>query len=248
MLRDRIANLGRSDTVSRRDLGAAVFVQDQVERIAQLVEDRDRTLEQVIEAAERSFADARIDRARLAAAARLAWPLAVNTLLDTVATTTARAMEAVIRVKDLDPRFVEIAKQAADAAGPLDAAPLDEWQRVITEEAVARVQKPAMHPFRRRAVERHVWRLAADLGMLPDRRIRAALGDEVAELRVAGNHAFTLALRDVATDRIERFMAALGDSSPVSAAELRSAASRLLSETDKRVNARSGRGANVTDG
>ncbi len=248
MLRDRIANLGRSDIVSRRDLGAAVFVQDQVQTIAQLVEDRDRTLEQVIEAAERSFADARIDRARLAAAARLAWPLAVNTLLDTVATTTARAMEAVVRVKDLDPRFEKIAKQAADAAGPLDAAPLDEWQRVITEEAVARVQKPALHPFRRRAVEKGVWRLAADLGMLPDRRIRAALGDEVAELRVAGNHALTLALRDVAEDRIERFMTALGNPSPVSADELRSAGSRLRSETDTRVNARSSPGRSATDG
>ncbi len=248
MLRDRIANLGRSDIVARRDLGAAVFVQDQVQMVAQLVEDRDRTLEQVIEAAERSFAEARIDRARLAAAAKLAWPLAVNTLLDTVATTTARAMEAVVRVKDLDPRFEEIAKQAADAAGPLDAAPLDEWQRVITEEAVARVQKPAMHPFRRRAVEKHVWRLAADLGMLPDRRIRAALGDEVAELRVAGNHALTLALRDVAGDRIERFMTALGNPSPVSADELRSAGSRLRSETDTRVNARSGPGRSASDG
>ncbi|GMQ85661.1 MAG: hypothetical protein BMS9Abin07_1228 [Acidimicrobiia bacterium] len=248
MLRDRIANLGRSDVVSKRDLGAAVFVQDQVEKIAQLVEDRDRALEQVVETAERSFADARIDRASLAAAARLTWPLAVKTLLDTVATTTTRAMEAVVNHQDLDPRFEEIARQAADAAGPLDAAPLDGWQRVVTAEAVARVHKPSMHPFQRRAVERQMWRLAADLGMLPDRRIRAALGDEVAELRMAGNHALTLALRDVAEDRIEQFMAALGDSSPVSATELRSGASKLLSETDTRVKARSRRGGETADG
>jgi len=236
MLRDRIASLGRSEIVARRDVGAAVFVDDQVEIIAQQVEDRDRLMEQVVDSAERSFADARIDRARLSSAARLSWPLASKTLLDTVATSTGQAMEAVIKDPSLHPQFAAIARDAADNAGPLDAAPLDVWKESITEEAVGLLRQPSWHPLQRRAVERQIWRLAADLAMTPERRIRAALGDRLADLRMSGNHALTMALRDAAEDRIDGFMAGLGSTSTVSAVDLREAAAALVLETQRRTS------------
>jgi len=236
MLRDRIAGLGRSEVVARRDIGAAIYVDDQVEIIAQLVEDRDRLMEQVVDSAERSFADARIDRARLSAAARLSWPLASKTLLDTVATTTGQAMDAVIKDPSLHPQFVAVAREAADNAAPLDAAPVDNWKEAVTEEAVALVSQPSWHPLQRRAVERQFWRLAADLAMIPERRIRAALGERLADLRMAGNQALTMALRDAAEDRIDGFMAGLGDVSTVSGEDLRDAAAALVVETERRTS------------
>ena len=237
MLRDRISGLGRTEIVAKRDLGAVVFVEDQVEIIGQQIEDRDLRLDQLVDTAERYFADARIDRGRLAAAARLSWPLASKTLLDTVATTTTRAMESVAKDPSLHPSVGTVARDAAEAAGPLDAAPLDTWKREVTDGAVAQMRQPSFHPFQRRAVEQQMWRLAADLAMLPDRRIRAALGDRVADLRMAGNHSLTLALRDAAERRIDQFMDALGSSSPVSADELRLVAGALAKETSERVEA-----------
>jgi energy-coupling factor transporter ATP-binding protein EcfA2 len=236
MLRDRVAGLGRSEIVADRDVGAAVFVADQVGSIAQLVEDRDRLIDQAVDAAERSFAEARIDRARLAAAARLSWPIAAKTLLDAVASTTNHAMEGVVDHPALDPRFATVSGAAAANAGPLDAAPLDAWKRSVTSAAVARLQ-PGRHPLRKRTVERQMWKLAADLAMLPDRRIRAALGDAIAELRMAGNQALTVALREAAEGRIERFIDALGSPSPVSAGDLRQAAEALLVEAGRSVEA-----------
>ncbi len=233
MLRDRIAALGRSDVVARRDRGAAIYVQDQVEKIAQLVEDRDRLVAQAVETAERSFADARIDRARLATAARLSWPLAATTLLDTVAAATGRAMDAVANDAALHPRFAATARQAAEEAGPVDAAPLDAWHREVTAAAVSQMQRSAFDPFRKRAVENQAWRLAADLGLVPDRRIRAALGEAVADLRMAGNQALTMALRDAADSRISGFIAALGDTSPTPANALRRAAASLLDDVEE---------------
>jgi energy-coupling factor transporter ATP-binding protein EcfA2 len=244
MLRDRIAGLGRAEVVANRDLGAAVYIQDQVEKIAQQIEDRDRLVDQAVAAADRSFADARIDRARLATAARLSWPLASRTLLDTVSTATNRAMEEVADDPALHPRFAVVAREAAEASGPLDAAPLDAWKHDVTQAAVDRMHKTWLDPFRKRAVEQQAWRLAADLALLPDRRIRAALGDEVAALRMAGNQALTLALRDAAEARNAGFIAALGTSSPTSAAQLRSAAGALLSGIDE---SHRGPGANGGD-
>jgi len=235
MLRDRIAGIRRTETIAKRDLGTVVFVEDQVERIAQIIEDRDRLVGQVVDTAERSFADARIDRASLAAAARLSWPMASKTLLDTVATTTARAMAAVADDPSLHPHLADVARSAAEGAGPLDAAPLDDWKREVTDAALALMRRPMIRLFQRRAVNLQAWRLAADLAMVPDRRTRAALGDRIADLRMAGNQALTLALRDAAEARIERFMSALDSSSPVSADELRRAAATLVSETDERV-------------
>ncbi len=235
MLRDRIAGIRRSETVTKRDLGSVVFVEEQVERIARIIEDRDRLVDQVVDTAERSFADARIDRASLAAAARLSWPMASRTLLDTVATTTTRAMAAVADDPSMHPHLAEVARSAAEGAGPLDAAPLDDWKREVTDAALALIRRPAIRLFQRRAVNLQAWRLAADLAMVPDRRTRAALGDRIADLRMAGNQALTLALRDAAEARIERFMSALDSSSPVSADELRRAAATLVSETDERV-------------
>ena len=235
MLRDRIAGLGRTEIVARRDLGAAVFVEDQVEMIAQQIEDHDVHVDELVDIAERNLADARIDRGRLAASARLSWPLASKMLLDTVATTTTRAMESVVKDPSLHPRVGAVARDAAEAAGPLDAAPLDAWKQEITDGAVARMRKPSFHPLQRRAVEQQMWRLAADLAMLPDRRIRSALGDQVADLRMAGNHSLTLALRDAAEHRIDQFMDALGSESPVSASQLRQAAGAVVSETTERV-------------
>jgi energy-coupling factor transporter ATP-binding protein EcfA2 len=236
MLRDRVASLARSEIVARRDLGAAVFVEDQIEVIAQIVEDRNRLMEQVVDSAERSFADARIDRARLSSAARLSWPLASKTLLDTVATTTGQAMESVIKDPSLHPQFAAVARRAADDAGPLDAAPLDDWKDAVTEEALSVLPQPQWHPLQRRAVERQTWRLAADLAMTPERRTRVALGDRLTDLRMAGNHALTMALRDAAEDRIDRFMAGLGDTPTVSAEELRDAAAALVVETERRTS------------
>jgi energy-coupling factor transporter ATP-binding protein EcfA2 len=236
MLRDRIAGFGRSEIVARRDLGAAVFIEDQVEIIAQRIKDQDRLIDQVVDTAERSFADDRIDRARLAAAARLSWPLASKTLLDTVATSTTQAMEAVVKDPALHPGLVAVVRESAAAAGPLDAAPLDAWKDEVTEAAMSHMRQPALHPWQRRAVEQQAWRLAADLAMIPDRRIRAALGDRVADLRMAGNQALTVALRDAAETRIEQFMEGLGNPSPVSAEQLREAAAALLAETEERVS------------
>ena len=237
MLRDRIAGLGRTEIVAKRDLGAVIFVEDQVEIIAQQIEDHDLLLDELVDIAERYLADARIDRGRLAASARLSWPLASKTLLDTVAATTTRAMEAVVKDPSLHPSVGAVARDASEAAGPLDAEPLDAWKQEITDGAVAQMRQPTFHPFQRRAVEQQMWRLAADLALLPDRRIRAALGDRVADLRMAGNHSLTLALRDAAEHRIDQFMDALGSESPVSAYQLRQAAAALQKETGERVEA-----------
>ena len=236
MLRDRIASLGRSEIVAKRDLGSVVFIEDQVEIIARHVDDRDRLVDQLVDTAERSFADARIDRTELAAAARLSWPLASKTLLDTVASTTTRAMEAVARDPALHPRFAAAAREASEVAGPLDAAPLDAWKNEVTQDAVDEMASPTFHPFRRRAVERQMWRLSVDLAMLPNRRIRAAIGEQVSDLRMAGNHALTMALRAAAERRIDQFMAALDGASPVSAEELREAVTHLVDETRERVD------------
>ncbi len=234
MLRDRIAGIGRSGVVAARDAGAARFIAGQVEQIAEIIEDRDLLVSGTVDVAERSFADARIDRSRLAAAARLSWPLAAKTLLDAVATTTTEAMNAVVDDPGLHPRFAQIARAAAANAGALDAAPLDAWKAELTQAALAHLHRPAVHPFKRRTVEQQIWRLSADLAMVPDRRIGSALGDSIAELRMAGNQALTLALRDAAEGRIDRFIDGLGSASPVSAADLRSAASILLDATASR--------------
>jgi hypothetical protein len=141
-------------------------------------------------------------------------------------------------VKDpaLHPGLVAVVRESAAAAGPLDAAPLDSWKDDVTAAAMSHMRQPALHPWQRRAVEQQAWRLAADLAMIPDRRIRAALGDRVADLRMAGNQALTVALRDAAETRIEQFMEGLGTPSPVSAEQLREAAAALLAETEERVS------------
>lgn len=235
MLRDRIASIGRSETVARRDLGAVVFIEDQIEIVAQQIEDRDAQLDGLLDTAERTLADARFERGSLAAAARFPWPLAVKTLLDTVATTTTRAMESIAGEPSLDPAMASVAQAAIERAGPVDAAPLDRWKDEVTDDALAHLRQPALHPFRRRAVEQQLWRLCADLAMLPDRRIRAALGDEVAQLRMTGNRSLTAALRSATERRIEEFMDALGTASPVSGHDLRQAVATLAKETGERV-------------
>lgn len=235
MLRDRIASVGRSETVARRDLGAVVFIEDQIEIVAQQIEDHDARLDALLDSAERTLADARFERGSLAAAARFPWPLAVKTLLDTVSTTTTRAMESIVKDPTLHPSMAAVAQAAVDRAGPVDAAPLDRWKDEVTEDAVAHLRQAALHPFRRRSVEQQMWRLCADLAMLPDRRIRAALGDEVAQLRMTGNRSLTAALRSATERRIEEFMDALGTGSPVSGHDLRQAVAALAKETGERV-------------
>lgn len=241
MLRDRVAALGRSETVARRDLGAVVFIEDRVEIIAQQVEERDARLDALLDTAERTLADARFERGSLAAAARLSWPLAVKSLLESVSSTTTRAMESIAKDPALDASMAAIAEAATDAAGPVDAAPLDRWKEEVTSDALAQLKQPVFHPFRRRAVEQQMWRLCADLAMLPDRRIRAALGDEVAQLRMMGNRTLTTALRGATERRIEEFIDALGPGSPVSGHDLRQAVSALAKETGERVDLAMGR-------
>jgi energy-coupling factor transporter ATP-binding protein EcfA2 len=236
MLRDRIASLGRSETVARRDLGAVVFIEDQIEIVAQQIEDRDARLDALLDTAERTLADARFERGSLAAAARFPWPLAVKTLLDTVSTTTTRAMESIVKDPSLHPSMAAVARVAVEAAGPVDAAPLDQWKAEVTEDALAHMRQPALHPLRRRAVEQQVWRLCADIALLPDRRIRAALGEEVAQLRLLGNRSLTAALRSATERRIEEFIDALGTGSAVSGHDLRQAVAALAKETGERVD------------
>ena len=105
---------------------------------------------------------------------------------------------------------------------------------------MAQIANPVFHPFQRRAVRQHAWRLSADLAMVPDRRVRAALGDRVVDLRVAGNHSLIAALRSVSEARVGGFMEAFGRPPTVSGDELREVAAALVAETSERADSVSG--------